>query len=264
MAKASNNVKEDLKKNQPTKLAPIINSIMAVLFLGLLIFVKCISSTLTWPLFIGFLIVILLFPCASWYNSYFSKKQKTKMLYNYEKETERIVEFLQNRKHFKGFEEGDKIKVSATFKETKELNKYTYNEEISSLGFPNHDNTLMSIGIGFAGVEINPSTKQIIGLSGLLPRSIWLKKNFKTPTPSLKGEISIETKGVELRNKTYIQINKQSDTYYNPKTGWICIGEYKTYSIDDVVEFLENAYLVIRDNKIISMWIYVGQNLPLY
>lgn len=102
----------------------------------------------------------------------------------------------------------------------------------------------------------------VIGVKGLLPRSIWLKKNFKTPSPK-KAKITIETKGVEIRNKTYIQINKQSDTYYNPKTGWICIGEYKTYSIDDVIEFVTNGYLVLRDNKIVSFWLYVGENLPL-
>lgn len=264
MPKASKNIKEDLAKNRPSKLAPIINTVMSFLFLVLLIVVKCISDFLSWPLFFGFLIVIILFPCASWYNSYFSKKQKTKMLYNYEKETERIVEFLQNRKHYKLFEENEKINVSATYTKKDISLNYTYNKDVSSLGFPNHDYTLMSIGIGFAGVEIDPKDQKIIGVAGLLPRSIWLKKNLKTPTPTVKGEITVHTKGVELRNKTYLQINKQADTYYNQKTGWLCIGEYKTYAIDDIVEFMDNAYLVIQDEKIISLWLYVGLNLPLY
>ena len=88
------------------------------------------------------------------------------------------------------------------------------------------------------------------------------KEKFPYPY-SEKAKITINTTGVEIRNKTYIQINKQSDTYYNPKTGWICIGEYKVYGIDDVLEFVENGYLVVRDNKIISFWLYVGKDLPL-
>ena len=90
-----------------------------------------------------------------------------------------------------------------------------------------------------------------------------MPKRIKTPTP-IKGKLTINTKGVDLRSKTYIQVNKQSDTYYNSKTGWICIGEPKFYSIDDCIEFLEGAYLVLREGKIISLWLNVGKELPLY
>lgn len=264
MAQASKNIKEDLKKNRPNKLPPIINTIISASAIIVVIILKIVSKTLSWPLFIGFIIVLTLFPIASWYNSYFSKKQKTKMLYNYEKETERILEFMQHKKHYKAFEESDKIKVNVAFSQNDDLPTYTYNKEISSLGFLNHDYALLTIGIGFAGVEVDPNSKQIVNMAGLLPRSIWLKKKIKTPTPTIKANVYVETQGVDIRSKTYLQINKQDDTYYNPKTGWLCIGYYKTYSIDDVVEFMENSYLVIRDNKIISMWIYVGENLPLY
>lgn len=264
MSKASNNIKEDLKKNKPNKLAPIINTIISGIFIIVVIIIKCLSNDLSWGLFIGFLIVLILFPIASWFNSYFSKKQKTKMLYSLEKETELIVEFLQHRKNFKAFEENEKIKVSAETEICSTIPTYNYNQEKSSLGFPDSNYALMTIGIGFAGVEIDPSTKEIINIKGLLPRSIWLKKNLKTPVNVQKAKIKITTEGVEIRNKTLIQINKQADTYYNAKTGWICIGEVKQYPIDKVYEIVENSYIVLRDNKIISIWIYVGTNLSLY
>ena len=149
------------------------------------------------------------------------------------------------------------------FEKTDKVNTFTYIVDKSSLGFPDHDFAMISIGIGFAGIEINPETKEVIGVKGLLPRSIWLKKRIKTPTP-IKGKLTINTKGVDLRSKTYIQVNKQNDTYYNSKTGWICIGEPKFYSIDDCIEFLEGAYLVLREGKIVSLWLNVGKDLPLY
>ncbi len=264
MSNASNNIKEDLKKNKPNKLAPIINTIISGIFIIVVIIIKCLSSDLTWGLFIGFLIVLILFPIASWYNSYFAKKQKTKMLYSYEKETELIVEFLQHRKSFKTFEESDKIKVKVESNPIDSLPTFNYNQDKSSLGFPDSDYALMTIGIGFAGLEINPNTQEIVGLKGLLPRSIWLKKKIKTPTNAIKAKIKVLTTGVEIRNKTLIQINKQADTYYNASTGWICIGEVKQYPIDEVLEVVENAYLIVRDNVIVSMWVYVGTNLSLY
>ena len=140
---------------------------------------------------------------------------------------------------------------------------FTYNKEKSSLGFPDHANALISIGIGFAGIEIDPDEKQVIGVKGLLPRSIWLKKRLKTPN-AFKGILRVRTEGVDIRNKTYIQICKQEDTFYDEKTGWICIGERKVYDFDDCVEFLGGAILVLRDNKVISLWLNVGADLPLY
>ena len=70
--------------------------------------------------------------------------------------------------------------------------------------------------------------------------------------------------GVDIRNKTYIQINKQDDTYYDEKSGWICIGDRKVYDFDDCVEFLNGAILVLRDGNVVSLWLNVGINLPLY
>ena len=139
----------------------------------------------------------------------------------------------------------------------------TYHKEKSSLGFPDHTYALISIGIGFAGLEIDPETKKVIGVKGLLPRSIWLKKKLKTPN-SKKGVLTIRTSGVEIRNKTYIQICKQEDSYYDSKSGWLCIGERKTYDFDDCIEFLNGVIIVLRDNKVVSIWFNVGADLPLF
>ena len=160
------NVRKDIKndkiKNKPNIVAPIINTVISGLAIIGVIVLKCLSSDFSWPLFICFLVVLLLFPVASWYNSYFAKKQKTKMLGSFEKETELIVEFMQHRKHFKAFEENDKISVTADFEKTDKVNSFTYIVDKSSLGFPDHDFAMISIGIGFAGIEINPETKEVI------------------------------------------------------------------------------------------------------
>ena len=263
MLNVSKDIEKDKKKNKPNIVAPIINTVISTIAIVGIIIMKVLSSEFSWGLFICFLVVLVLFPVASWYNGYFSKKQKTKMLGSFEKETELIVEFMQHRKHFKAFEENDKIKVLINYEQTNNVDKVVYNVEKSSLGFPDHSNALISIGIGFAGLEVDPASKEVIGIKGLLPRSIWLKKKLKTPA-SVKGKLTVETQGVELRNKTYIQVNKQDDTYYDPKSGWICIGEKKIYSLDEPVEFLEGVILVLRDNKIVSFWVKVGENLPLF
>lgn len=263
MLNVSKDLEKDKKKNKPNIVAPIINTVISGVAIIAVIILKVLTSEFNWGLFICFMVVLVLFPVASWYNSYFSKKQKTKMLGSFEKETELIVEFMQYRKHYKAFEESEKIKVTFDFEKCDEVGKFTYNVEKSSLGFPDHSNALISIGIGFAGVVIDPDNKIVIGVKGLLPRSIWLKKKLKTPS-AVKGILKVKTTGVDIRNKTYIQINKQDDTYYDERSGFICIGDRKVYDFDDCIEFLNGAIIVLRDGKVISLWLKVGSNLPLF
>lgn len=263
MLNVSKDIDKDKRKNKPNIVAPIINTVISSVAIVAVIVLKVLTSEFSWGLFTCFMIVLVLFPVASWYNSYFSKKQKTKMLGSFEKETELIVEFMQYRKHYKAFEESEKIKVFVDYEKCDEIGKFNYYADKSSLGFPNHSNALISIGIGFAGLEIDPLTKKVIGVKGLLPRSIWLKKKMKTPL-AVKGSLTIRTEGVEIRNKTYIQICKQEDTYYDSKSGWICIGEKKVYNFDDCIEFLDGAILVLRDNKVVSLWLNVGTDLALF
>ena len=263
MLNVSKDIKSDKLKNKPNIVAPIINTVISGLAVIGVIILKIVAKDFNWGLFICFLVVLVLLPVASWYNSYFSKKQKTKMLGSFEKETELIVDFMQHRKNYKAFEESEKIKVFVEKENTENILTFSYNVEKSSLGFPDPNFSMISIGIGFAGLEVDPTSKTVINVKGLLPRSIWLKKKLKTPN-SQKGILKINTIGVELRNKTYIQVNKQEDTYYDSKTGWICIGERKTYSFDECVEFLDNAIIVLRDQKIVSLWLKVGNDLPLY
>ena len=263
MLKVSKDIDKDKRKNKPNIVAPIINTVISGIAIIAVIVLKILTDEFNWGLFVCFIVVLVLFPVASWYNSYFAKKQKTKMLGSFEKETELIVEFMQHRKNFKAFEESEKIKVSFDFEKCDEVGKFMYNVEKSSLGFPDHSNALISIGIGFAGVEVDPDSKTVIGVKGLLPRSIWLKKKLKTPN-AIKGILKVNTTGVDIRNKTYIQINKQDDTYYDEKSGFICIGDRKFYEFDNCVEFLSGAIIVLRDEKVVSFWLYVGSNLPLY
>lgn len=260
--KPSNNIQEDLAKNRPSMIAPIINSCFSLIFLVGLIILKVISGSPSTLIFIGLIIIIVFFPLASWYNSYISKKQKTKMLVNYEKETQLILDFVEKRKNYYAVEENDKVKIKYEYIETSELLGYSYNEEKSSLGFLDSNKCFLSIGIGFAGFEIDPLTKEVVDIKGLLPRSIWLKKKLSIPS-GVKGKLLVGVTGVETRSKTYILTEKSSDTYYDSKKGYICIGDTKTYSYDEVIEIADDAKIVLRDGKFVSFYIYVGKELSL-
>jgi hypothetical protein len=205
MPKLNNDIQEDLKKNRPTLLPSIVNLVISVIFIIVITIVKFTTDEISLGLYIGFITVLVMFTLASFINGYLAKKQKTKMLKSYDKETELILEYLQYSKKFHRFEENEKITYKINIKETTEVEKFSYNSEKSSLGFPDTECSMMSIGIGFAGVTINPEDGQIISLAGLLPKSIWLGKKLTPPTAK-KATLYLDINGIDLRAKTYFQI----------------------------------------------------------
>lgn len=255
-------VKEDLSRNVPRKLPAIICTIFSAIIGIILIVIKAMSKGFSWYLFSAAMIIIILFPIAAWYNSYFSKKQKTARVKAYDKETELIIDYMQFRKNYNHFEENEKVQVFAKFEKNKEIGRFKYIEKNSSLGFPDPEQTVVSVGIGLTGLQVDIESGKVIDLCGYLPKSIWIKKKLTKPE-SVKGNVFINTKGVELRRKTYIYTNKQGDTYYDKRTGWLCVGERKTTILDDAIEFLHDAILVIREGKIIALWLKVEPNIKL-
>ena len=265
MPKYNNDTNEDLRKNKANKTAPIINTVISGIILIGVTILKILYSDFSIILYISFLIVLVMFPISSWYYFYYARKEKTKMLKSYEKETSLIVEYMEHQKNFKMFEESDARKINI-IKENKDITgNFNYNKELSSLGFPDSSTAIISIGIGFTNLVIDPDTKEITSLTGLLPKSIWLKRHLKFNKDNVKKQVlKINPTGFDIRNKTLFRINTQDDTYYDKKTGMICIGEKKIYDFDEIIEFIKDAYLVLRDDKIISLWISLPPNLDLY
>ena len=262
MYELKDKVKEDLSRNVPKKLPAILSTIFSAIIGVILIVIKCVSDGYSWYLFSASMIIIVLFPVSAWYTSYFAKKQKTARVKAYDAETELIIEYMQFRKNYNHFEENEKVQVTANFEKNKAIGKFKYNEKNSSLGFPDPEKTVVSVGIGLTGLQVNINNGKIENLCGYLPKSIWLKKKLNKPD-AIKGDVFIQTKGVELRRKTYIYTNKQGDSYYDKKTGWLCIGDRKTTILDDSIEFLEDAILVIREGKIIALWVKIQPNIKL-
>ena len=101
----SNYTKENLKKNKPTIIIPIMNTIFAIILLALCIRLKVINKeAFKLVYFIGALILIVIYPVGSWYTSYFSKKNNTKRIKNYEKETNEIVSYIKRLKNYRSVE----------------------------------------------------------------------------------------------------------------------------------------------------------------
>lgn len=265
MPRYSNDFKKDRQRNRPNIVLPIINTVIGVALIVLIVVLKITTNVVSWPLFIIFIIVMIMFPLASWYNSFFSKKQKTKMLNSFESETELIVEYMNHQKLFKRIE-GDTKDINCTFieDETFELTEFNYDIDKYLISYPDQNKALISLGIGFFSLSVNPDSGIIEGITGLLPRSIWVKRKLNEPNITTFGKGIIEPINFYLGKGIIYNHIKEEDTYYDSKKGLLCIGERKIYPMDEVCEIVKGVKLVTRENKIISIFIHIQSNLTIY
>lgn len=256
---------ENLKKNQPTKVLPIMNTVFACIMLAGSIYCKiAFSEQFSTVYFILFNVLVILYPIASWYNSYFSKKSNIKKIKNYDHETKEIVAYIKRLNSYSGIELSLDKKLKVTYELTNEIIDKTpiYDLEHCSLGLAKEDAIIITFGVTFAGLELKGYDKKVIGLCGVLPRSIWYKKRL-TPPIAKKGIINIKTIGFEFKEKQIIQAMKNQETYYDNKTGWLVTGERKTTLLDEAIEIMNNVYVVIRNEEIVSFWIKLEPNLAI-
>ena len=121
---------------------------------------------------------------------------------------------------------------------------------------------MANLKTSFAGIELKAFNKEIMGLCGVLPRSVWRKKKLKVPTPK-KGKVLLEPVGFNFTEKQVIQAMKNMETYYDNKTGWVVIGEYKDTPLNHTIEIMHNTYLVIRNNEVIAIWFKIDAGLAI-
>lgn len=256
--------KNKLAKNKPSIVLPIMNTVFAILFLGLGIYCKIMMDDFKTIYFILFIILVILFPIASWYNSYFSKKQNTKKIMNYEYETKEIVAYIKRLKTYKGLELNKDRRLKVTYELCDDIvdKEPHYDLEHCSVGLAKPDAIILTVGVSFAGLEFKGYNQEFVGLCGVLPRSIWYKRKLQVPV-ARKGKIKIESVGFDLEEKMVIQALKNQDSYYDNKTGWTLIGEKKSTILDEVIEIMNNVYVVIRNEEIVALWIKLESGLAI-
>ena len=248
-----------LKRNRPNIVFPIISTIFSIaLLVGLIVlFVKG-DIELTFFLF-GLLILILM-PISSWYTNYFGRIKNQQKIHDYQDETEMLVNFAKRLKGFKMIEinEENKLDFDIVFDDNTVLEKVTYDSEKCLLSNGSLTGTLITIGVNFSGLLVNPKTKKVTNVSGLLPKSIWYRRKLTIPEAN-KGYIYVNHQ--DIANYTIMKALKDESSFYDTKSGWLCIGNKKLVKNTTNVQVMENVIVVFENKELKSLWINVGANL---
>ncbi len=253
-------IADDKRKNKPNIVFPIINTFIALCAIGFVLYLFFTSNgAFPVSLLVFCLIILILYPIASWGNSYFVKKMNLKRIDVYEKETEILVKYSKRYTNYKAYTLYKEVMAEFNIEKTNEINEepVSFNKETCSFIVPQNINNLITFGVSFAGLEVNRETGYIIGLAGMMPRSIWYPKKLNVPA-SERAKIKVEFVGPKIEQKVVIHALKQEDIYYDKIEGWLCVGERKVTVIDKAYEISKDVILVLRDNEIMSLWIKVG------
>lgn len=253
-----------LKKNKPSIIFPIICTVISVILIGLATYIMIIGQ-MKWYYGSICYVIFIMFAISSWYNSYFSKKANLKKIKNYDKETEIIVNYVKRYKNSSAIKLTLNEHIYVEVKNTDKLlnQDAVYNEEKFSFGSHIDDKILISFGVSFAGLEVDPKTNQVVGVIGVLPKSIWINKRLKAPDAPNKAKMYLSYEGFKPNPKTVVQYLNKEDFYYDKKSGWLMIGSRKKTKLDEPFYIMNNVIVVVRDKEISALWIKIQPNMDI-
>lgn len=127
-------------------------------------------------------------------------------------------------------------------------------QESSFLYHPWNDvNFAIIIGNGYNSLDVNLQNNLVMQVTGLNPSYNWIKKDIIAPfsRPGILKAFFHDT----YCPGTGIQYATDWKTYFNEKTGWVCIGNPNHINKWASVEFAANTIAVIANGQIESIWI---------
>lgn len=109
------------------------------------------------------------------------------------------------------------------------------------------------IGEGYNSLDLNLDDGYILQLTGFNRNYNWIKKELVLPKFK-SGLLKVLFKN-NYSPGTGIQYTTDWHTYFDKKTGWICVGYPDCQSGWESVEFAKNTIAVVTDGQLKSVWI---------
>ncbi len=263
MNKGQKYLEETYNKHKPRLFFPIFNTVLGLGLAGALVYLTIVQD-LKLIMAVVAISLIILFIASSWYNSYFSKKKMRSEIYNLQEETEILIEAIRNQKKKNVVEIDDVKKLKFRYEEDNSLKLQTVKFDLKKRTFDKEEDeyTKVDLCVTCSGLLVNTENGLVEGIGGVCPCSIWLKKSLKAPK-AIKGRVYLDTPGYKLSNKTILKYLRHEDMFYDKKTGWLCYGPRKLEVIDEAIEIMQDVYVVLRDEELISLWVKLESNLEI-
>ncbi len=261
--KTKQDAEKALERNKPRLFFPILNTVFAGIFLGIYIYLLIVTELRWWSVFI-IVPMIGFFLLSTWYINYFSKKKKSKQIYNFQEETELLVKYVKVIKNYRCYD----VEPNVHFRFTKVGDEYM-SDNIPEFDYKtrefitNFENIAqIHIGVNSAGLAVDVPTKNILGVYGMSPCSIWLKRKLKVPT-AVKAKLNVDFIKYKVEKNTLFKYMRHEDTFYDQKTGWLCFGKRKSNALCTAYEIAPNTIVVLYGDDLYAVYVKIAPNLSI-
>lgn len=128
-----------------------------------------------------------------------------------------------------------------------------YTKDDYSFDFEPNISADYAILIGYINITFDSTSKTARQIWGCNPYMVW-ENNELTPPNAKQVGLMIEEE-VESGDVFRLVEAGEWKSYFDEKSGWICIGDVSTSSTDDAIEFARNIIVVLQNGLIKSLWL---------
>lgn len=250
-------------KQKPRYIFMSFNIIFGLFFIGFVIYLAITTEIKFWVVLVV-IFLMLIFMASTIYTNYISKKKNRKMITHFQEETELLINEIKAQKARLNF---DVSKTELMFSTTDgNLPDQTITYDMASKRFAGsaEKGLLLQLGVTCAGLAIDTQTKTILGVKGLAPCSIWIKKKLSKPLGKT-GQLKVDLKSLEgkVNQQAIIKYYRDAETYYDKKTGLLVIGRPKINPLCEVTELNNSLSIVTYDGELMAVWIQIQSDLEI-
>lgn len=136
------------------------------------------------------------------------------------------------------------------------LGEAQYLENEFSFFYEPWNNVDFSIVLGnsYSSLDVKLREKTVVQLTGFNSKDSWIKKTLCVPKASI-GKLFVEADSVVWGPGMGVHYEESWNTYYNPDSGWICIGNSDYCEICRSVQFANNTIAVVKGTDLWAIWI---------
>ncbi len=251
-------LEKDIKKHKPNLFIPIFNTILGIAFIILMIRVTIYNHVN--PLYLVIVIIIvLIFIGGSFFTSFFFKRKNKKLTKDFDKETELLFKAMYEIKKGTYIEPNTKVEFEI-LDEYQNIPKIEFDKEKRAFIPTNHFDIFINMSTSCSGLMVDYNTLHVISYEGMSPNSIWKKKHLTLP-PSKQGSLKLNLHEYNKMKHLTLKILKDTDMYYDPKSGIYLIGELKRTSLDDIIQLGENLFVALYENEVKAIYVILPPKL---
>ncbi|WP_334075548.1 MULTISPECIES: hypothetical protein [Paenibacillus] len=128
-----------------------------------------------------------------------------------------------------------------------------YTKDDYSFDFEPNVSADFAILIGYINITFDSTSKTAKQIWGCNPYLGWANRILTPPKAKQLGLMIQE----EIESGDVLRLVEAGEweTYFDEKSGWVCIGDVSTLDTDDAIEFARGIVVVLQNGFIKSLWL---------